>query len=95
MAFGETDLLANLRYGIPARLLDGRRDELGADVAFAEVFFIHGEFLALRFVNKKALLRSAIHRAYHISYVFPLFLVPFSNELKEPLSMINVNDLMD
>ena len=35
-AFGEIDLFANLRQDIPARLLDGGRDELGADVAFAE-----------------------------------------------------------
>ena len=41
-AFGERDLLANLGQDIPARLLDGGRDELRADVAFAEVLFIHG-----------------------------------------------------
>ena len=40
-AIGEGDFLANLILNIPARCLDLGRDELGADVAFAEVFFIH------------------------------------------------------
>ena len=35
-ALGEADLLADLRHLVPARLLDGGRDELGADVAFGE-----------------------------------------------------------
>ena len=35
-ALGEADLLADLQHLIPARLLHGGRDELGADVAFAE-----------------------------------------------------------
>jgi len=39
-AFGERDLLSNLRQDIPARLLDSGRDELSADVAFAEVFLV-------------------------------------------------------
>ncbi len=43
-ALGETDFLANLEHGIPSGLYDGGRDELGADVAFAEVFFVHGVF---------------------------------------------------
>ena len=40
-ALGEADLLANLGHLIPARLLDGRGDELGADVAFAEELLVH------------------------------------------------------
>ena len=40
-AFGKKDLLANLRQNIPARILHGRREELGADVAFGEAFLIH------------------------------------------------------
>ena len=47
-ALGEVDLLANLRHDIPARLLHGGRDELGADVALAEVFFIHSVAADLR-----------------------------------------------
>jgi hypothetical protein len=39
-AFGERDLLSNLRQDVPACLFDSRRDELGADVAFAEVFLV-------------------------------------------------------
>jgi len=39
-AFGERDLLANLRQDIPARLLDSGRDKLSTDVAFAEVFLV-------------------------------------------------------
>ena len=35
-ALGEADLFADLRHLIPARLPQGGRDELGADVAFAE-----------------------------------------------------------
>ena len=42
-AFGKADLLANLRLNVPARLHDGRGDELRADVAFAEVFLVHGQ----------------------------------------------------
>jgi hypothetical protein len=40
-AFGEGDLLANLRHPVPARALDGGADELGTDVALAEVFLVH------------------------------------------------------
>ena len=40
-ALGEADLLADLRHLIPARLAHGGRDELGADVAFAEGFLVH------------------------------------------------------
>src|SRR5262249_46785716 len=39
-AFSETDLLADLRHHIPARPTNGGRDELGADVAFAEATFV-------------------------------------------------------
>ena len=39
-ALGEADLFADLRHLIPARPAYGRRDELGADVAFAEAAFI-------------------------------------------------------
>lgn len=38
--FGEGDLFANLRQDVPARLLDGGRDELGANVAFTKAFFV-------------------------------------------------------
>ncbi len=40
-AFREADLLANLRHHVPARLFDGRCDELRADIAFAEVLLVH------------------------------------------------------
>jgi hypothetical protein len=40
-AFGESDLLANLHHPIPARALDCGADELGTDVALAEVFLVH------------------------------------------------------
>lgn len=36
--FGKEDLFADLRENIPADLLNGRRDETGADIAFGEVF---------------------------------------------------------
>jgi hypothetical protein len=39
---GEADLLAKLRQLIPSRLLEGGRDELGADVAFAQQLLLHG-----------------------------------------------------
>jgi hypothetical protein len=38
---GETNLLADLQHLVPTRLAQGRRDELGADVAFAEALFVH------------------------------------------------------
>ena len=34
-SLGKSDFLADLRHPVPARALDGRADELGADVAFA------------------------------------------------------------
>ena len=40
-SIGEGDFLANLVLDVPARCLDLGRDELGADVAFAEIFFVH------------------------------------------------------
>jgi len=40
-AFRERDLLANLRQDVPTRLLDGRRDEFRANVAFGEIFLVH------------------------------------------------------
>ena len=38
---GESDLLADLHHPVPARAFDGGTDELGADVALAEVFLVH------------------------------------------------------
>jgi hypothetical protein len=40
-ALGEADLFADLRHFIPSRPLDRRRDELGADVAFAKGALVH------------------------------------------------------
>ena len=40
--FGESDFLADLHHPVPARALDGGTDELGADVAFAQVFLVYG-----------------------------------------------------
>ena len=40
-AIGESDFFANLGVEIPACRHEGGRDELGADVAFAERFFVH------------------------------------------------------
>ncbi len=40
-AFRESNLLANLHHAVPARALDGGAYELGADIAFAEVLFVH------------------------------------------------------
>lgn len=42
-ALGERDLLAHLPLDVPARLLDGGRDALGADVAFAQRLLVHDE----------------------------------------------------
>jgi len=39
--FGEVDLLSNLHHPVPARAFDGGADELGTDIAFAEVFLVH------------------------------------------------------
>lgn len=39
-ALGKSDFLADLHHPVPARALDGRTDELGADVAFAKVFLV-------------------------------------------------------
>jgi hypothetical protein len=41
-ALGEADLFADLGEFVPAGLLQGRGNELGADVALAEGFFVHG-----------------------------------------------------
>jgi len=38
---GEGHLFANLHHAVPARALDSGADELGTDVALAEVFFVH------------------------------------------------------
>jgi hypothetical protein len=43
-ALGEADFLADLREQVPPGLLDGGGDELRADIALAEVFFVHGCF---------------------------------------------------
>jgi hypothetical protein len=40
-AVGKADLLANLRIDTPSGRHNTGRDELGADVSFAEVFFVH------------------------------------------------------
>ena len=40
-ALGEGDLLADLHHPVPARAFHGGADELGADVALAEVFLVH------------------------------------------------------
>ena len=40
-SLGEADLLADLRYPVPPGLSQGGREESGADVAFAEAFFVH------------------------------------------------------
>ncbi len=40
-ALGEIDLLPNLQHFVPAGALDGRQDELRADIAFGEASFIH------------------------------------------------------
>src|ERR1700733_3162960 len=40
-SFGEIDLLADLHHSIPAGPLHSGTDELGADVAFAEVLLVH------------------------------------------------------
>jgi len=37
----ERDFLANLGLDIPPGLLNGRRDVLGADIPFTELFFVH------------------------------------------------------
>jgi hypothetical protein len=39
--FGKSDFLADLHHPVPARALDGGTDELGADIAFAEVFLVY------------------------------------------------------
>jgi hypothetical protein len=54
-ALRKRNLLANLRQDIPTRLLDGGRDELGADVAFRE-----------RFLHIKALSRSRIETTWWV-----------------------------
>lgn len=40
-ALGEADFLTDLQHLIPARLAQGRGDELGADVAFTEGSLVH------------------------------------------------------
>jgi len=40
-ALGEVHVLADLRHLVPSRPLDGRQDELRADVAFAELLLVH------------------------------------------------------
>ena len=41
-ALGEADLLADLQYLVPSRAAQGRCDEFGADVAFAQGPLVHG-----------------------------------------------------
>ena len=38
---GEIDLLADLHHPVPAGAFDGGADELGADIALAEIFLVH------------------------------------------------------
>ena len=40
-ALGEIDLLPNLHHLVPACALDGRQDELGADIALGEASLVH------------------------------------------------------
>ena len=40
-SLGEIDLLADLHHPVPARAFHCGADELGADVALAEVFLVH------------------------------------------------------
>src|ERR1700719_2093575 len=40
-ALGEANFFTDLQHLVPARLAQGGRDELGADVAFAEAAFVH------------------------------------------------------
>ena len=44
-ALGEAHFLADLRHFVPPGLAQCRSDELGADVAFAETFLVHGDQL--------------------------------------------------
>jgi hypothetical protein len=46
-ALGEADLLADLRQLIPARRLERRGDEFGADVALAEERLVHDSLTLL------------------------------------------------
>lgn len=47
-AFGEVDLFADLHHPVPARALYGWADELGADIALAEVFLVHTDSIQPR-----------------------------------------------
>ena len=43
-SLGKGDLLADLHHPVPARAFHSGANELGADVALAEVFFVHAVF---------------------------------------------------
>ena len=47
-ACGEADLAANLRCLVPAGLVQGRGNELGAHVAFAEACLLHNRLTPCR-----------------------------------------------
>jgi hypothetical protein len=44
-SLGEGDLLTDLHHPVPACAFYSRADELGADIAFAEVFLVHAVFV--------------------------------------------------
>jgi hypothetical protein len=47
-AFGETDFFAHLSLDVPACRYNGGRDELGANVALGQRFFVHADVIPLR-----------------------------------------------
>ena len=55
-ALGEIDLLANLHHLVPPGALDGRQDELRADVAFGEASLVHRAGRILQSFKSKAVL---------------------------------------
>ena len=46
-SFGKVDILTDLGHVIPSRVLDSWSNKLGADIAFAEISFVHETILRM------------------------------------------------
>jgi hypothetical protein len=66
-ALREADFLAKLRDLVPASLTEGRRDELGADVALAELLLVHRRVEASQSLARQVYPRRLAPQQRHVA----------------------------